>query len=165
MIMPMSQLHLHKSLNSFMIQCSECYARCDWSLPMIFREQRHRWRHRQNLFLSFPLWHAVLEIFAGIFLDEQVRASKKVQQEFFKSKKRGGTKKCGKNIRGSWVTVVSLTTLWRHLWLTLIRLLFSFRCQECQKCMENMRPEKCKFISQKLTLQLINGGEINVYKN
>ena len=31
--------------------------------------------------------------------------------------------------------------------------------------MENMRPEKWKLISQKLTLQLINGGEINVYKN
>lgn len=51
-----------------------------------------------EFFLSFPLWRAVLEMFAGIFLDEQVRASKKVQQEFFKSKKRGETKKCGKNI-------------------------------------------------------------------
>ena len=38
------------------------------------------------------------------------------------------------------------------------------RCQECQKCIESLRPKQWNLRSRKLALHLINGAETNVNK-
>ena len=77
------------------IQCTECYARCHWSLPMIYQSTDTDDVTGKLLSLFCPTWRAVLKMFARLFRIEQVKASIKVSRSCLQTRKRRNQgKKC-----------------------------------------------------------------------
>ena len=78
------------------IQWCECYARCDWSLPMIYQSaDTYRWRHGKVC----STWGAILKMFVRLF---RIKASESLEKRWagaiYKEEKwRNGDKK------SSWV--------------------------------------------------------------
>ena len=85
---PIKMLELHYPMIQFLIikfiQWFESYARCDWSLPVIYQIQIHGWRHGK--FVSSSLfcsnWRAVLKIFVRLF---RIKASESFEQNLSRS--------------------------------------------------------------------------------
>ena len=75
-----------------LVQWCECYARCDWSLPMIYQSTDTWMTSRETCFLCFVqhgarFWKCLWDYF-GL---KQVKSSKKVQQKLFTRNKNGET--------------------------------------------------------------------------
>ena len=68
----------HQGTRGRLIQWCECYARCDWSLPMIYQSTRHMDDVTANLFSWFVQHGARFwKVFVRLFRIRQGKASKK----------------------------------------------------------------------------------------
>ena len=94
------------------IQWCECYACCDWSLPMIYFEYSYMDDVTENLFSLFrTTWRAVLKRFVRLFRIKQVKASKEVWHELF-TKKGKREKRRQKQFLTTWDRLAHKSSFW-----------------------------------------------------